>query len=86
MSTRTVRLDEDAEQALARLRKVTRLSISEVLKRGLVAYEQLVSGEGHVKPHDLYARLDLGEGGWSVAPARDAKRSLRAVIRRKHQR
>jgi hypothetical protein len=86
MATRTVRLDEDAEQALARLQKMTRLSISEVLKRGLVAYEQLISGEGHVKPHDLYARLDLGQGGWSVAPARDAKRALSAVVRRKHRR
>ncbi len=86
MTTRTVRLDEDAEQALARLRKMTRLSISEVLKRGLVAYEKLVSGEGHVKPYDLYAQLNLGKGGWSLGAARDAKEAVRAAVRRKHRR
>lgn len=85
MSTRTVRLDHDAEQTLARLQKLTRLSISEVLKRGLAAYEKLVSGEGQVRPYEIYARLDLGKGGWSRAPARDAKRAIADVIRRKHQ-
>ena len=35
MGTRTVRLDDEAENTLARLRKTTGLSISEVLKRGL---------------------------------------------------
>jgi len=42
MSTRTVRLDDEAERTLERLRRITGLSISEVLKRGLEAYE--VSG------------------------------------------
>ncbi len=86
MTTRTVRLDDDAERALARLRKLTRLSISEVLKRGLAAYEQLAAMQGHVKPFDIYARLDLGAGGWSLGAARDAKRVLAGAIRRKHGR
>jgi hypothetical protein len=86
MPTRTVRLDEDAERALARLRKLTRLSISEVLKRGLAAYEQLAATQGHVKPYDIYARLDLGPGGWSIGAARDAKSALKAAIHRKHGR
>ncbi len=34
MGTRTVRFDDEAENTLARLRKLTGLSISEVLKRG----------------------------------------------------
>lgn len=86
MGTRTVRLDDDAEKALARLRKTTRLSISEVLKRGLQAYEQRVRHESGVRPYDVYRRLDLGGGGWSVAPAEDAKRAVREVIRRKMRR
>ena len=89
MATRTVRLDEDAEQALAKLQKMTRLSISEVLKRGLVAYEQLVSGEGHVKPYDLYARLDwchvlalqpvLDESTARLAPGLTREQLLEAI-------
>jgi hypothetical protein len=86
MTTRTVRLDEDAERTLARLRKLTRLSISEVLKRGLAAYEQSALRESHLKPYDIYARLDLGAGGASLGPARDAKRLLREAIRAKHRR
>jgi hypothetical protein len=86
MAARTVRLDDDAEKTLARLRKLTGLSISEVLKRGLFAYEQLASGEGHARPYDIYAKLDLGEGGWSLAPAVEARRAVRDAIRRKHRR
>jgi len=86
MAMRTVRLDEEAERALERLRSLTGLSISEVLKRGLAAYEQLASQEGKIKPYEIYARLDLGEGGWSIASARDAKRAVKAAVRRKHHR
>ena len=82
---RTVRLDDDAERALERLRKLTGLSISEVLKRGLAAYEQLASRGGQVRPYDIYARLDLGAGGWSIGAASEAKRAVRQAIRRKHR-
>ena len=86
MAAHTVRLDDAAERTLVRLRKLTGLSISEVLKRGLMAYERLASSEGHARPYDIYARLELGAGGWSIAPARDAKRAVRQAIRRKHGR
>ena len=86
MAAHTVRLDDAAERTLVRLRKLTGLSISEVLKRGLTAYERLASSEGHARPYDIYARLELGAGGWSIAPARDAKRAVRQAIRRKHGR
>ena len=86
MAMRTVRLDDDAERALQRLRKLTGLSISEVLKRGLAAYERAASREGQVRPYEIYARLDLGAGGWSFAPASQAKRAAKEAIRRKHRR
>jgi hypothetical protein len=86
MAVRTVRLDDDAEKALARLRRLTGLSISQVLKRGLAAYEQALQREAHVRPYDVYARLDLGGGGWSLAPSDKAKAALRETIRRKHAR
>jgi len=85
MGTRTVRLDEQTERTLQRLRKATGLSISEVLKRGVQAYsEQAATTE--VRPYAVYERIDLGAGGWAAAPAREAKRALRDLIARKHGR
>jgi hypothetical protein len=86
MGIRTVRLDEDTEATLARLRRATGMSISEVLKRGLKAYEQLALQEREVRPYEIYKRLDLGKGGWALAPASDAKHAVREAIRRKHSR
>ena len=63
MAVRTVRLDDDAEKALARLRRVTGLSISQVLKRGLAAYEQVLAAGGR--------------GGWSLASSDKAKAAVR---------
>jgi hypothetical protein len=86
MGTRTVRLDDDAEKTLERLRKVTGLSISEVLKHGLRAYEAEALQRAHTTPYDIYRELDLGKGGYAIAPAKDAKATVADAIRRKHKR
>lgn len=83
MGTRTVRLDDEAEQTLERLRNLTGISISEILKRGLRAYETEAVTQAHRKPYDIYCELDLGEGGYAVAPARESKRAIADAIRRK---
>jgi hypothetical protein len=85
MSTRTVRLDEDAEKTLQRLRKTTGLSISEVLKRGMQAYEAFAVREP-AAPYEIYRQYDLGKGGWSKAPAQQAKQAARDLICKKHKR
>jgi len=86
VGVRTVRLDEDAEATLAKVRKATGMSISEVLKRGLKAYERLCLQEDAVPPYEIYKHLDLGKGGWAFAPASEAKRAVREAIRHKHGR
>jgi hypothetical protein len=86
VGTRTVRLDEDAEATLAKLRKATGMSISEVLKRGLEAYERHCLQEGSVRPYEIYQRVELGKGGWALAQSSDAKRAVREAIRCKHGR
>ena len=86
MGTRTVRLDEEAEKTLERLHNLTGLSISEVLKRGLSAYESEAMKQTRRTPYDIYSELDLGEGGYAIAPASGAKHAVREAIRRKHQR
>ncbi len=86
MGTRTVRLDEEAERTLDRVRTMTGLSISEVLKQGLSAYESHIMEQTHRKPYEIFRQLDLGAGGYALAPARDAKSAIAEVIRRKRSR
>lgn len=86
MGTRTVRLDEQTEQTLQKLRKATGLSISEVLKRGVQAYSEQAELHGEVKPYEIYRKIELGPGGWATAPARTAKQAVRDAIARKHSR
>ena len=60
MATRTVRLDREAEQVLASLTRSTGLSISEVLKRALMAYQQHAQeAPTPMAPYDVFRRLDL---------------------------
>ncbi len=85
MGTRTVRLDAEAEKTLSRLRSITGLSISEVLKRGLSAYE-VQAIQAPRKPYDIYRELDLGAGGYAIVPAKKAKSAVADAIRKKHNR
>ena len=86
MGVRTIRLDADAEAALARVCKNTGLSMSEVFKRGLKTYEEVSQREQTPSAWELYQKIDLGEGGWAKAPARDAKAAVHEALRRKHKR
>ncbi|MGH8480968.1 MAG: ribbon-helix-helix protein, CopG family [Nevskiaceae bacterium] len=81
MGTRTVRLDEETERILQRLRRGTGLSISEVLKRGVRAYSEQGVAEPSA-PYEVFRKLELGKGGYAKAPAREAKRAIRKVIAR----
>jgi hypothetical protein len=86
MATRTVRLDPEAERTLASLTRMTGLSISELLKRGLMSYrQQALNGPVTQSPYELLCRLDLGPGGYALAPARDAKSAVKSAILRKHR-
>ena len=86
MATRTVRLDEESERALADVRRATGTSVSGALKRGLVAAREALRSESAVTPFDVYRTIDLGAGGYARAPARQAKRAVRALLRRKRSR
>ena len=85
MGTRTVLLDDEAEITLERLRGLTGLSISQVVKEGLAAFEIQALQRAKRKPYDIYSELDLGEGGYARAPAAQAKSALVDIIRRKHR-
>ncbi len=56
------------------------------MKKGLrVLRNDVVEKTRHV-PYDIYEELDLGPGGYAVAPATQTRRGVRAAIRRKLRR
>lgn len=84
MSTRAVRLDEESERILEEIRKETGLSASGALKRGLVAARDALRAQR--RPFDVYETLDLGPGGYAIAPSSAAKTRVADAIRKKHRR
>ncbi len=83
MGTRSVRLDEDTEKTLAMLTKLTGLTISELLKRGVFAYRSKVLEKTARKPYEIFQQLDLGSGGYARVPAEIAKTTVGDIIRKK---
>jgi hypothetical protein len=83
MATRTVRLDEEAESVLKEVQKATGLPISEALKRGLRSLREEVRHRTDRSPYDIYQALDLGPGGYAIAPSTDTKRAVRQTLKRK---
>lgn len=86
MATRTVRLDDEAEAALLQITEATGLPISQALKRGLRSLQAEVARESTRKPYDVYQELDLGPGGYAIAPSTDTRRGVRKALRKKLQR
>jgi hypothetical protein len=83
MGLRTVRLDEDSEKILEDLTRRTGLSISAVLKSGLLSLRDQQAKQARRTPYEIYEELDLGPGGYAVAPSTEARRGVREAIRRK---
>jgi hypothetical protein len=86
MATRTVRLDAEAEKALQEVQAATGLPISEVLKRGLRSLQEQVRREAGRTPYNVYRELDVGAGGYAIAPSTETRRGVREAIRRKLRR
>ena len=81
MGTRSVRLDEEAESALAEIIGRTGLSISEVIKFGLIEYKESSRHRSAKSPAEFFDTFDLGEGGYSIAPARQAKEAIKTKLK-----
>lgn len=84
--TRSVRLDREAERALAEIQRLTGASISDALKRGLLAAERELRSAVMMRPYDIYKTLDIGPGGYSYVPSSPRKRRVAEIVRRKHRR
>jgi hypothetical protein len=83
MATRTVRFDEEAEKTLAQIRKTTGLSISAVLKQGLLAYQEKITHTTAATPYEIYQALDLGPGGYALAPSTETRQGMRMALAKK---
>lgn len=86
MATRTVRLDDEDEAILREMVEATGLSVSGVLKRGLMAARDSLRAESLSRPWDVYCELDLGPGGTSKGSARSAKRDVRSLLQERARR
>jgi hypothetical protein len=86
MATRTVRLDKEAENVLREVQEATGLPISEALKRGLRALREEVRHRAVRSPHDIYKELDLGPGGYAIAPSTGVTRGVRQALKKKFNR
>jgi hypothetical protein len=83
MATRTVRLDDEAEKILEQLVQMTGLSISAVLKQALISFrEQTVHSVGR-SAYEIYEELDLGPGGYALAPSTETRRGAQEALCRK---
>jgi hypothetical protein len=83
MSVRTIQLDEDTEMVLRQIRKATGLPVSEAVKRGLQSLRANLAERGTQAPYDVYRQLDIGPGGYAVAPSTETRRGVREAIRKK---
>jgi hypothetical protein len=87
MGSRTVRLDDEAEEALLEIRRATGMTISQALKKGLVTLRGSIAKERKPTPWEIYERLDIGPGGYGTTPpSRRIKRAVWEAIRKKHRR
>ena len=86
MGVRTVRLDDETEKVLKQVRRTTGLSVSASLKKGLLALREEVTRRAQARPYDVYKELDLGPGGYAIAPSTERRRGVLESLKRKHRR
>jgi len=83
---RSVRLDEEAESALAEIIERTGVTISEAIKIGLLERRDSARKMRKKSPSDFFASFDLGGGGYTIANARESKDALKTKLKNKLKR
>ena len=77
MGTRSVRLDAEAESALAEIIGREGISISDAIKNGLIEYRNGARNSAPKLPSEFFENFDLGEGGYTIASARHARQAIK---------
>lgn len=86
MATRSVRLDDEAERALAEVRRRSGQSISGAIKLSLLSFRDNVLSHQGRRPSEFFLQYDFGEGGYAVGPARESRRVVRKKLAQRRAR
>lgn len=86
MGLRTVRLDDETEKVLTQVTKKTGWSVSTALKRGVLALRGEADLSSSRSAFEIYSRLDLGPGGYAIAPSTETRHGMQIALRRKSKR
>jgi len=86
MTTTSLRLSEDDEKRLARIRKATGWTASEALKRGLRAIETDLAEKPAKTAWEIYCDLGIEPGEPTHDRASRSRELVREAIRAKHAR
>jgi hypothetical protein len=79
-------LDDEAERALAEIRRRSGQSISSAIKLSLISFrDNVLSREGR-RPSEFFLQYDFGEGGYSIGAARESRRVVSEKLARRHAR
>jgi hypothetical protein len=86
MATRSVRLDDEAERALAEIRRRSGRSISSAIKLSLISFRDNALSQQGRRPSDFFLQYDFGEGGYSIGTARESRRVVREKLAQRRRR
>lgn len=86
MGIRTVRLDDETEKVLKQVTQKTGWSVSSALKRGVWVLRDEVGRCAQQSPFEIYRSLDLGPGGYALAPSTETRRGMQIALRKKSRR
>jgi len=56
-----------------------------VIKYGLIEYRESSRHHSTKSPAEFFETFDLGEGGYSIAPARQAKEAIKTKLKNKRK-
>lgn len=84
MGIKTIRLDDETEKILQKVVRATGLSISGALKKGLLVLHREIDQHIDRAPYDVYRELDLGPGGYAIAPSTQTRQGVRKALQKKH--
>ena len=60
--------------------------VEQALRHHLQALQEQVGREAGRTPYDVYQELDLGPGGYAVAPSTQTRRGIRQALQKKFDR
>ena len=83
MVTKTVRMNDEEEKLLERVKRLSGLSASDAIKRGLEVLDEQLRTAASRRAWDVYSKLDLGPGGYASGPARQSRKAAVDAIRRR---